>query len=62
MGEGVTTGIGSSRELNEKGRKEILEILFVDIPEVEIEIGYQGPPRVVHGHNILNYRGAEFIV
>ena len=52
-GQGVTTGIGPSRELNKEGRKEVLEFLLVDIPEVEIEIGHRSHPGVVQGYDIL---------
>ena len=62
MGQDVTTGIGPSGELDEKGRKEVLEFLFVDIPEVEIEIGHRGPPGVVQSHDISYDRRAEFTV
>jgi hypothetical protein len=61
-GEGVTTGIGSSGELDEEGREQIVEILLVDVPEVEIEIGHRGLPIIVQGHDILNDRGAVFIM
>jgi len=61
-GQGVTTGIGPSGELYEEGREEVLEFLFVDIPEVEIEICHRGHPGVFQGHNILYDRGAEFEV
>jgi len=61
-GEDVTTGIGPSRELDEEGRKEVLEFLLVDVLEVEIEIRHRGPPGVVQGHNILYDRGAEYTV
>jgi len=62
MGQCVATGIGPSGELDEEGRKEVLEFLLVDIPEVEIEIGHQGPPGVFQGYNVLYDRGAEFTV
>ena len=52
-GQGVATGIGPSRELNKEGRKEVLEFLLVDIPEVEIEIGHRGHPGVIQGYDIL---------
>jgi len=61
-GRGITTGIGQSGELDEEGRKEVLEFLFVDIPEVEIEISHRGCPGVVQGHNILYDGGAEITV
>jgi hypothetical protein len=54
--------IRSSRELDEEGRKKVLEFLFIDIPEVEIEIGYRGPAGVVQDYNIFYDRRAEFIV
>ena len=53
-------GIGSSRELNEERRKEVLEFLLVDIPEIEIEIAHRGTLRGVQGHDILYDGGAEF--
>jgi len=62
MGEGVTTGIRQSGELDKEGRKEVMEILFVDIPEVKIEICHRGHPGVVQGHDILYDGGAEFAV
>jgi len=48
--------------LDEEGRKEVLEFLLVDIPEVEIEICDRGPPGVVQGYDILYDRRAEFTV
>jgi hypothetical protein len=34
----ITTGIGASRKLNEERRKQVLQFLFIDIPEVEIKV------------------------
>ena len=42
LGEYVTGGIGSSRKLDKEGRKQIVEFLFIDIPEVEIIICHRG--------------------
>jgi len=39
FGEFVTTGIGPRRELNEERGKEVAKFLFINVPEVEIEIG-----------------------
>jgi hypothetical protein len=60
LGEDVTAGIRSSGKLNEKGRKQVLEFLLVDVLEIEIEIGHRGPPSIVQGHNFLHDRGAEY--
>ena len=45
--------IGPSRKLDKERRKQIGKILFIDIPEVEIEIGHQGPSVVAQGCDIL---------
>ena len=45
--EYVTTGIGLSRELYEERRKQIAQVLFVGVPEVEIEVGQRGLPSII---------------
>jgi len=61
-GENITADIGPSGKLNEKGRKQVLEFLLVDVLEIEIKIGHRGLPSIVKGHDILYDRGAEFSV
>ena len=36
-----------------------MEFLFIDIPEIKIEIGHEGLFRVAQDHDILDDRGAE---
>jgi hypothetical protein len=45
--------------LDEEGTKQVAELLLIDIPEVEIEIGHRGPSGVAQGHNILDDRGTK---
>jgi hypothetical protein len=33
--------------------------LFIDVPEVEIEIGHRGPPGIALGFDILYDRGTK---
>jgi hypothetical protein len=58
-GEYVTTGIGSSRKLNEKRGKQVVKSLFVDVPEVEIKVSHRGGPGIAQGHDVLYDRGTE---
>jgi hypothetical protein len=39
-GEYVTTGIGARRKLDEQRGKQIVKFLFINVPEIEIEIGH----------------------
>jgi hypothetical protein len=39
LGEFVTTGVGPRRELDEERGKDVAKFLFINVPEVEIEIG-----------------------
>ncbi len=57
--EYVTTRIGPSRKLDEKRRKQVAKFLFIDVPEVKIKIGHQGPPSVARGDDILYDRGTR---
>ena len=41
-GEYITIGIGLGGKLNEKGGKQVVEFLFIDVSEVEIKEGYGG--------------------
>jgi len=59
-GEYIAVGIGPSRKLDEEGRKQVLEFLFIDIPEVEIEISKSGLSGVAQDYDILYDRGAEW--
>jgi hypothetical protein len=61
-GKYVTTGIGPRRKLDEQRGKQVAKLLFIDIPEVEIEISHRGPPGVTLGFDILNDRGTESMV
>ena len=62
LGKFVTTGIGSRGELDEEGGKDVAKVLFVNVPEVEIEIRHRGPPSIAQRHDILNNRGTETVV
>ena len=37
-----------------------MEFLFINVPEVKIEIGHRCLPRVAQGHDLLYDRGTEF--
>ena len=41
-GEYLASTVGASRELCEKGRKYVVDVLLVGVPEIEIEIGHGG--------------------
>jgi hypothetical protein len=45
-GEYIATRIGPSRKLDKERGKQVGKILFIDVPEVEIEIRHRGPPVV----------------
>ena len=57
--EYVTTGIGSGRKLYEEGGKQVVKSLFIDILEVEIEVGHRGRPSIAQGHDVLYDRRTE---
>jgi len=57
--EYVTTGIGPGRKLYEKRWKQVAKVLFIDVPEVKIKIGHQGPPSIARGNDILYDRGTR---
>jgi len=57
--EYVTAGIGPSSKLDEKRRKQVVKLLFFDVPEIKIEIGHRGPPGITQGYDIFYDRGAE---
>jgi len=40
LGEYVTTGIGTSRKLDEQGGKQVVKFLFINVPEIEIKVGH----------------------
>ena len=54
MGEYVATTVGTSGELCKKGRKGIVEVLFIGVPEIEIEIGDGGLPCLLQRHYVLD--------
>jgi hypothetical protein len=39
--------------LYEERRKKVAQVLFIDVPEVEIEVGQRGLPIIAQRHNIL---------
>ena len=45
--EYVATKIGPSRKLDEERQKQVVKILFINVPEVKIKIGRQGRPGIV---------------
>ena len=53
QGEYVTTRVGPSSKLDEKGGKQVVKSLFIDIPEVEIKVGHRGRPSIARGHDVL---------
>jgi len=53
VGEYVTTGIGASRKLDEQRGKQVVKFLFIDVPEIKIEIGDRGLPSIAQGYDIL---------
>jgi hypothetical protein len=40
LGEFVTTGIGTRRGLHEERGKKVRKFLLIDVPKIEIEVGY----------------------
>jgi hypothetical protein len=46
LGEFVTTEIGQRRELDEERGEKVAKFLFIDVPEIKIEIGDRGPPGI----------------
>ncbi len=58
-GEYVTTGVRLSRKLDEEGGKQVAKSLFIDVPEVEIEVGHRGRPSIAQGHDVLYDRRTE---
>src|SRR6267154_6221032 len=62
LGEFVTTGIGSGRELDEKRGKKVAKPLLIDVPEIKIEVGHCGHPGIAQGHDILYNRRTEIIM
>jgi hypothetical protein len=40
LGEFVTTGIRPRRELQEERGKKVAKFLFINVPEIEIEVGH----------------------
>ncbi len=59
LGEDVTTGIRLRGELDEQRGKQVMKHLFIDVPEVEIEVDHRGPPSVAQGYDILYDGGTE---
>ena len=51
--------IGSSRKLDENRWKQVVKFLFIDVPEVEVEIRYRGCPSIAQGHDVLDDRRTE---
>ena len=58
-GEYVTTGIGPSRKLDEEGGKQVMDSLFIDVPEVEIKVGHRSRSSIAQGHDVLYDRRTE---
>ena len=52
-GKYVATGIGPSRKLDEERRKQVVKLLFIDVPKVEIKIGQGGTSSVAQDYDIL---------
>jgi hypothetical protein len=40
LGEYATAGIGASRKLDEQRGKQVVEFLFINVPEIEIKMGH----------------------
>jgi hypothetical protein len=53
LGEFVTAGIGTRRELHEERGKKVGKFLLIDVPEIEVEVGHCGHPSIEQGHDIL---------
>ena len=48
--------------MDEERGKQVAKLLFINVPEVKIEIGHGCPPSVAQGHDILYDRGAGSIM
>jgi hypothetical protein len=57
--QNIATRTGSARELREKGRDQIMQVLFSGVPEVKIEITHSSLPGIAHDLNIFDDCGAE---
>ena len=53
-GEYVATTVGTSGELCKKGRKGIVEVLFIGVSKIKIEIGDGGLPSLLQCHYVLD--------
>ena len=51
--EYIATRIRTSRKLDKERGKQVGKFLFIDVPEVEIEIRHRGLPIVAQGYDIL---------
>ena len=56
--EYLATPVGTSRELCEKRRKQVMEALFIGVSKIKIEIGYGSKSSVPQRHYVLNDCGA----
>jgi hypothetical protein len=41
-GQYLAKFVGTSGELGEKRRKQVVEVLFIGVPEIEVEVGHGG--------------------
>ena len=59
-GEYLATIVGASGELCKERRKQVVEVLFIGVPKIEIEIGHGGQSSVAQRHYVLNDCGASW--
>jgi hypothetical protein len=48
--------------LDEERKKQVAKVLFIDVPEVKIEISHFCPPGVAQAYDVLYDRGAELLM
>jgi hypothetical protein len=57
--EDVATGTILRRKLDEKGWEEVATVLFIEVPEVEIEIDHHCRPCITETCDVLDDRRAR---
>jgi hypothetical protein len=61
-GEYVATEVGPRRKLGKERGKQVVEFLFIDVPEVKIKIGHRRLPGVAQGYDVFYDRRTELIL
>jgi len=57
--EYIAAKIGASRKLRKKRKEQVSAILFIDIPEIEVEVCHGGQSRIAQRHDISDDRRAS---